>query len=274
MEYTSEVAIGLRKTVSESLDAALSKLSKRLDIPTSISQVLIKPSIYDPTLVGNTDVNLVRAVISKFTNLGPVFVVESDNPVRTTHFAFEKCGYTSLVSADVSLVNLSEIPTSSVKMPGYCFNEHEMPTLLSQSNFFINIPTVKLEPNICTIGGGVKNLFGLLPEKDKRHYHSNIDTVLLDLLSVYQPHLTIVDMSTLVIGDRENAKTKHIGAVIVGTDSIAVDSFCASLMDIDPLKIAHLKRAYELGLGEAILDRIRISGTETQIERLFELCRV
>jgi uncharacterized protein (DUF362 family) len=148
-----------------------------------------------------------------------------------------------------------------------------MPIILTESCFFINLPTVKLEPEICTIGAGIKNLLGLIPEIDKSVYHERIDDVLLDLLTVFRPQLTIVDLTSLVIGMRKNGVTKEIGAIIVGLDPVAIDSFCADLIGVDPMQIEHLRRAYELGLGEILLDRIRVSGTDAQKQRLSELCR-
>jgi uncharacterized protein (DUF362 family) len=94
------------------------------------------------------------------------------------------------------------------------------------------------------------------------------------LLTIFRPHLTIVDLTSLVIGKRENGVTKEICTVIVGLDPVAVDSFCADLFGIDPMQIDYLRRAYELGLGEILLDRIRVSGTDNQKKRLFELCKL
>jgi uncharacterized protein (DUF362 family) len=273
MLHTSEIAIGLRKNSTESLEVALSKLTTPIDIPKKLEHVLIKPSIYDPKLVGNTGVEVVKSVLKAFKKLGPAVVVESDNPRRRTIDAFQQMGYNCLSDDDVSLVNLSELPTSLVSMPGYYFNEHRMPTILTEPSFFINLPTVKRDQEISTIGAGIKNLFGLIPEVNKSIYHERIDDVLLDLLSVFQPHLTIVDLSFLVIERREENVTKDIGAIIVGLDAVAIDAFCADLLGIDPMKVSYLRRAYELGLGEILLDRIRVCGTEAQKERLYELCR-
>jgi len=272
MEYTSEISIGLRRNPKEALISALSRLTTSIDIPESVSKILIKPSIYDPSLVGNTEPELVQAIARTFGNLGKVSIMESDNPLRTTNEAFEKLGYTKLVTDNVELVNLSEISRQEVKMPGYYFETLKMPTLLTKSNFLVNVPTMKLEPGICTVGGGIKNLFGLIPEVDKRRFHSQIDDVLLDILISFRPQLTIMDLTTLVIGDRENGVTRDIGAVVLGTDPVAVDAFCSDLLGINPVKVSHLKRAFDLGLGEILVDRMKISGTEGQIAKLLDLC--
>ena len=191
MEYTAEISIGLQRNPKEALTVALSKLTTTIEIPENLVQVLIKPSIYDPSLVGNTEPELVRAISRTFHNLGPISIIESDNPIRTTNEAFEKAGYNNLVRENVKLVNLSEIPRQSLKMPGHYFETLEMPSLLSEPNFFVNVPTLKLESGICTVGGSIKNLLGLIPEPDKRHYHSQIDDVLLDILTAFRPQLTV-----------------------------------------------------------------------------------
>lgn len=263
----------MRRNPVEGLEAALSKLTTPLEFPKRLTCVLIKPSIYDPKLVGNTSVDVVRAVLGAFRGLSQAAIIESDNPVRRTSDAFQQMGYNSLSASDVSLVNLSKLDTSLVNMPGYYFQSHNMPSILSEPAFFINIPTVKIEPELRTIGVGIKNLFGLLPETDKGIYHERLDDVLLDLLSVYPPHLTVVDLTTLVVGKREEGVTREVGAIIVGLDPLAVDAFCADLFGFDPHEIDYLRRGYELGLGEILQDRIRICGTDEQKERLFDLCR-
>jgi uncharacterized protein (DUF362 family) len=205
--------------------------------------------------------------------LGDISIIESDNPLRTAEEAFTASGFNELINENVKLVNLSELPLQSVKMAGHYFDSLEMPSLLTTSPFFVNVPTLKLEPEICTVGGGIKNLFGLIPEMDKRHYHSQIDEVLLDLLVAFRPQLTVMDLTKLVIGDREDGNAKDVGAVVVGTDPVAVDAFCSDLLGIDPMKISHLKKAHDLGLGEIVVDHIKISGTEEQRAKLFELCK-
>jgi uncharacterized protein (DUF362 family) len=273
MDYTAEVSVGLRRNPAEALDAALSRLATPIEIPKNLEQVLIKPSIYDPTLVGNTHVEVVRAVINYFRELGPITIVESGNPIRSASEAFRETGYADLELSGVSLLDLSGVPVLPTKMPGHFFIEHDIPEPLRKRSFFINVPTVKIEPQICSIGAGIKNLFGLLPEVNKDIYHSHIHSVLLDLLTAFRPHLTVVDLTSIVIGDRTSGKTEDIGAIIVGCDPVAVDAFCSDLLGISPLDVPYLKQAYALKLGEILLDRIRISGTEHQKEKLFSLCR-
>ncbi|MFW9812018.1 MAG: DUF362 domain-containing protein [Candidatus Thorarchaeota archaeon] len=273
MEYESEVAVALKRSPSEALTTALSKLTIPLDPPKKINQVIIKPSIYDPGLPGNTDVRMVGAIVRMFKSLGTVKIVESDNPIRTTADAFTKSGYNSLVQEGVELCNLTDADMIPVSFPNYFFKNRRMPELLHSGGFLINVATLKAEPEICTVGAGIKNLFGLIPETDKSIYHSSIDDVLMDLLSIYTPHLTIIDLTQVVIGERVNRQVKIVGGVAVSTDPVAVDSYCASLLGYNPLKIEHLLKAHKIGFGEILSDLIRVRGTEHQIHELERILR-
>ena len=271
MESFSEVAVGLRRSPGEALRAALSKLNAPIVPPKGTTNVVIKPSIYDPNLPGNTDAKMVQAVIQMFSSLGPVSIVESDNPLRTTRDAFLKTGYSEFENEQVKLVNLSDDDMIPTTFSGHYFEDRKMPRILHDDAFLINVATLKTEPEICTVGAGIKNLLGLLPELDKSVYHSSIDLVLMDLLAAYKPNLTVIDLTEVVIGNREDGQSKHVGGVVVGTDPVAVDSYCSNLLGIDPMKIDHLRTAHDLGLGEVLLDRITVRGTEHQIEELNRL---
>ena len=270
MENGSEIAIGVKRSPGESLHAALSKLSKPIVPPKNTKRVIIKPSIYDPKLLGNTDAELVGALVHMFHSIGPISIVESDNPLRKTDDAFFQCQYSKLVDERVELVNLSDAEMVSVDFPGHYFTNREMPRVLQDDAFFINVATLKMEPNICNIGAGIKNLFGLLPELDKSVYHPFIDDVLMDLLALYRPDLTVIDLTDVVVGLRENYRTQHLGGVIVGTDPVSVDSFCSSLLGLNSLEIKHLRNAHNLDFGEVLLDRISVRGTEYQVNKLIQ----
>ncbi|MHA1882435.1 MAG: DUF362 domain-containing protein [Candidatus Thorarchaeota archaeon] len=264
MINTSDIAIAVKRTPHEALSAAISKLPIPVKIPDNTDRIIVKPSIYNPKIVGNTSLPMTQAAVRLFKEVSPIFIVESDNPIRSTEEAFSELNYDTLEGPGVELFDLSTDKQVTVKMPGNYFSQHEMPTILTQSPFIVNAATLKIEANISGIGAGIKNLFGLLPEKMKSIYHERIDDVLMDLLILYTPNLTIIDLTELIIGGRLENNTRHFGGVIVGTDPVAVDSYCAKLMGIDPLTIPHIHKAHELGLGEALPERINVHGTEHQ----------
>ena len=270
MNHTSEVAIAIRRTPRESLSEALSKLLAPPTPKGAIDRVIIKPSIYNPDFAGNTSPDLVGALISLFKFLAPVLVVESDNPLRNAEDAFRQSSYRALEGKTTTLVNLSKSDLAPVKMAGRLFESKPMPTLLTGSRMLINAATLKINPGVSVIGASMKNLFGLLPEVDKSVYHERIDDALVDLLQAFRPDLTVVDLTEITIGQREEGRVAKVGGVVVGTDPVAVDTFCCDLVGIDAFDVPHIVKAYELGLGEALIDRIMVRGTEYQKQKIFD----
>ncbi len=264
------VAVAVKRTPREALMTALGFLPDPLSKGASAQRVVVKPSIYDPRLIGNTDLEMARAVVGLFRKAMQICLVESDNPLRTSEEAFEMTGYSTLADERVELVNLSQAELREVQFLGNHFGKREMPSVLHGARLLLNLATMKAEPGVTSVGAGVKNLFGLLPERDKSIYHSTIDSVLVDLLACYRPDLTIIDLTNPVIGKREAGVSRHLGGVIVGADPLAVDAICADLLGVDPLEVPFLRMAYERGLGEILLDRISILGTDHQKERLFQ----
>jgi len=62
----------------------------------------------------------------------------------------------------------------------------------------------------------------------------------------------------LTNGPKGPGRTADRNLVVAGTDPLAVDAFGATLFDKKPEQIGHLKRAYEMGVGEIDLSRVTI----------------
>ncbi|MFW9910495.1 MAG: DUF362 domain-containing protein [Candidatus Thorarchaeota archaeon] len=266
----SYVSVAIKRTPKEALSTALSKLPVPLSISPDVKRIVLKPSIYDPELPGNTSFDMMSAVVDFFKQVSPISIVESDNPVRTAEEAYSKCGYKAFLEQGVELVNLSSA-TGGIPFGGILENEL-VPPILGANRYLINVAALK-HSDSTHIGAGIKNLFGLISRRDKDQYHSRLADVLVLLLQKLPPVLSIVDLTRYVVGDRRNAQVHEVGGVVIGTDALAVDSYCCELLDIDPLEVDYIQKAYRLGLGEALLERIRVLGTEHQIEKLKTIFR-
>ncbi len=270
MDYTSEVIVAVARNPREALAKALRKMSSPLALTGSLRRIVLKPSVYDPARPGVTDPLLVRAAVRTFGAAGEVTLVESDNPVRDGATALRAAGYEDAVSdLDVQFVNLSERPTVEVDLGGHFLKRHHLPDIVVDRPFLVNLPTLKIDSRV-TIGGAIKNLFGLLPEPDKSVYHDRLEDVLLDLLSYLRPQLTIMDLTSVVLRGTVDDEPVRVGGVMASTDVVAVDALAATLLELDPLNIPLLRRAHDMGLGEALPDRIRVLGTEHQKQRLVD----
>ena len=117
----------------------------------------------------------------------------------------------------------------------------ELPRTVLKSDVLVNIPRVGTH-STTRITNALKNLFGLLPQKRKYGiYHPlGMDSVIADIAQVVKPDLNVTDA-----GER----------VIIGTDALAVDIVACRFIDLDPLKVRHLRLISE-DRGEKVEDLI------------------
>ncbi len=237
------------------------------------SPLIIKPNIAATSPKSRfavTDLNVVRVIVKlvleKDADIS-IKIVESDSESKFADEAFEKFGYRSLeeefkiLGFDVSLVNLSRLPTISVELDGLQFKNPELPDIIIGSRYFVSIAVAKTH-NMTFVTGTLKNLFGLLPRKDKEFYHPFIDEVLAGINRLVRPDLCIVD-ARLGLDGWEGPRATRLDTFILGRTPVSVDATMARIMGFKPERIRHLVEAekYDLGtlrpkvLGESLQSR-------------------
>ena len=106
------------------------------------------------------------------------------------------------------------------------------------------------------LGGATKNLFGLIPGLTKVGYHAKLadpksfGDMLIDIASLARPRLNIVDAILAMEGQGPSTSgtPRHLGLLVAGTDSVAVDITCCAIAGIDPLAVPMLAAARDRGL--------------------------
>ena len=111
----------------------------------------------------------------------------------------------------------------------------------------------------------MKNLFGIVPgavygwPKNLLHV-KGIERSILDINATIRPGLAIVDAVVGMEGDGPIMGTaKPVGAIIMGTDCVAVDATAARMMRLQPERMAYIAEARHY-LGNVAADRIEIRG--------------
>lgn len=221
---------------------------------------LIKPNLctaVDPSYVATTSPAFMKTVVDMIfeeDRNATVKIIESDSSGKWAAKAFENLGYMKLIDEyktqgyDVSLINLSNEPTTSIRLDGAHFKTMDVPTILSQPKFFISLAKTKTHA-LTQITGALKNQFGCLPEKNKIKHHNRIEKVIVDINKVINPNLIIIDAITGLEGVTEG-KTREIGVILCGRYPASTDAVLARIMGFDPLKIGHIALAVEYSLGE------------------------
>ena len=218
-----------------------------------------------------TDPVVVEAIIKKLKDLlVEVYVVESDATMTDADKAFEVTGMKEMCERNgVACVNLRYVDKKTIMdVPnGEALRKITVPRIVTESAI---ISVAKLKTHTSTgVTLGMKNVFGLLPDKFKSKYHfKGINKVIVDINTVIRPVLTVIDGFVGMEGlGPVGGKPVQMDLIVAGKDPVATDSTACRVMGIDPHEINHIRKAYEKGLGN--IDDIEVVG-----ERLEDVIHV
>lgn len=214
-----------------------------------------------------TDPMVVEAIIKKLKNLPvEIYVVESDATMTNVDKAFEATGMKEMCERNgVQFLNLRHVKDKvKIDVPhGEALKSITVPRIVTESAI---ISAAKLKTHTSTtVTLGMKNMFGLLPDKLKSKYHlRGISTVIVDINSVLKPTLTVIDGFVGMEGRGPvGGKPVQMDLIIAGIDPVATDSTASRIMGFDPHEISHVRKAYERGLGN--IDDIQVLGERLEI---------
>jgi uncharacterized protein (DUF362 family) len=224
-----------------------------------------------------TDPLVVEAILKKLSDL-PIkpYVVESDATMTNADEAFEVTGMKEMCERNgVECINLRHVE-DRVTVPiinGETLDSITVPRIVTESAI---ISAAKLKTHMATgVTLGMKNLFGLLPDKMKAKYHlKGISKVVVDIASVIKPAITVIDGFVAMEGrGPTNGTPIQMNLIIAGKDVVATDATGCRVMGIDPHKIKHIMKANEKGIGN--IDNINIKGEKIEnVTRQFKTAKM
>jgi len=220
-----------------------------------------------------TDPMVVEAIIQRLKKLPvEIYVVESDATMTNADKAFEATGMAKMCKQNgVECLNLRHAPDKiKIKIPnGECLKEITVPRIVTESAI---ISAAKMKTHMATkVTLGMKNMFGLLPDKFKAKYHAKgINKVIVDINTAIKPKLTVIDGFVAMEGrGPTDGSSVKMDLIIAGKDPVATDATCARVMGLDPHEISHIRTAHKKGLGN--IDDIEIVGSQIdEVKRVFK----
>jgi uncharacterized protein (DUF362 family) len=209
-----------------------------------------------------TDPIVVEAIIRKLKPMPlKVIVVESDANLTNATKAFKVTGMAEMCDRNgVEWLNLRHLKERiEIDIPnGQALKKIKVPQIVTDSAI---ISAAKLKTHTETgVTFGMKNMFGLLPDKFKGKYHlRGMSKVIVDINTVLRPALTVIDGFVGMEGRGPvHGNPVQMNMIIAGADPVATDATAARVIGFDPNKISHIRSAYEKGFGE--IEDIEIIG--------------
>jgi uncharacterized protein (DUF362 family) len=134
-----------------------------------------------------------------------------------------------------------------------------------EADVFINFPIPK-HHFATELTLGLKNLIGIVWDMEQLH-KIDLHQCVADINTIRKPDLVVVDAVRILTsnGPKGPGKTEDIGEVIASTDIVAADAYCATFFKhprtgkpFKPEEIKFVKNAYDLGLGQIDLSKVRV----------------
>jgi len=267
--------LSVRKAVKESLD-----LIGGLDSLVSPGdRVLVKPNLIAPyhyTTGATTNPHVIRVLceLAKEAGARKVSIAEGSGVGSKTEEVFTVTGLKEISARiGVDLINLKKTKTVYMGIPnGKVFRRLKIPEAFMEADVIINAPVMKTH-DVFPATLGLKNMKGVLQEKDKKRFHKwGLAQSIVDLNKLVLPQITVLDGTVGMEGIGPTHGTPvNLGVIISSFDTVAADSVAAAVMGIDPLEIEYVKLASEQGLGCADLSRIEVVGLRIEeVKRPFK----
>jgi uncharacterized protein (DUF362 family) len=224
--------------------------------------VAVKPNIgWDrmPVHAANTNPRVVAEVVRLCFEAGAKQVVVTDASCNEAHRSFQRSGIWNATHALGAKVILpSEHRFRTMRLRGDLLDEWPVYTPLIEADKLINVPVAK-HHNLSNYTGAMKNWYGVLGGRRNR-LHQNIHLSIADLATFMRPTLTVLDATRVLLrngpqgGNIADARDMH--QVIASLDEVAVDTYGARLIGVDPARVQYLALGQERGLGSSTLTRV------------------
>ncbi len=145
-----------------------------------------------------------------------------------------------------------------------------VPAWLEEVDSIISLPKLKTH-SLTLLTCAIKNLYGMVSGQAKSAYHAThpsprqMSAFLAEIYRSFIPDLTIVDAVIAMEGEGPaNGRPKHLGLLLGGLDAVAIDSVCASLLNLEPQQIPLIKEAAAQEVGEIRTENIEIIGIDSK----------
>jgi uncharacterized protein (DUF362 family) len=267
----SDLVIAKNGSPSQLLQAAMAPLGGMGRFVKKGQRVVIKANIAwarTPDQACTNNPELLSALIKMCYEAGAKRVAVWDHTCDNYQFTFSRSGLKETAQkagADIFSGHGHNV-YKQVEVPkGKKLKTAEVLRDVIEGDVFINFPLPK-HHFATELSLGLKNLIGIVWDMEQLH-KIDLHQCIADINTVRKPDLVVVDAIRILTtnGPKGPGKTEDIGEVITSADIVAVDAYCATFFKhqktgdpFKPAEIKFVKNAYDLGLGQIDLSKVRV----------------
>ena len=166
-----------------------------------------------------------------------ISVIESSWVGDSTARAFAQCGYRELSRrTGVPLHDLKSDDCVSVRSGD---QNLRICKRAAQADFLINVPVLKAHCQT-QFTCALKNLKGIIPDSEKRRYHTlGIHKPVALLNAAIKPHLHVIDALCGDLTFEEGGNPVPMNTLLLGCDPVLLDSYGAALIGLAPHEVPY-----------------------------------
>ena len=241
--------------------ALLTEADLASHIPSKESLIAIKPNLVSSTPASygaTTHPEVVEGIIEYLTARGyhNLVIMEGSWVGDSTETAFEVCGYKDLSEKyGIELIDLQQADRLSVNCSGMKLNICR-PAM--DIDFLINVPVLKGHCQT-RITCALKNLKGMIPNSEKRRFHSmGLHKPIAHLSAGIRQDFIVVDhiCGDLDFEDGGNPVVRN--CIMAACDPVLVDSMVCQMLHYDLEDVPYISMARDLGVGNSDLSGAEI----------------
>ncbi|MFH1156041.1 MAG: DUF362 domain-containing protein [Pseudomonadota bacterium] len=206
---------------------------------------------------------VIAATRAMAKNVKEISVGERSGITIPTRYNFKQAGYLEVIRKHgIKTYYFDEVRHVPFKLEKDVNLRNNMffPKPIVDCDFLINLPKFKAHP-WTRLTLSLKNFIGIQDDKHRLVDHNSfLEHKIADLQEVIQPGFIAIDGITAGQKMMLTPTPFDMGAIIMGTNSCAVDTVCAHMVNVDPKDVIHLKLTSERGFGPMKLGEIDVLG--------------
>lgn len=237
--------------------------------------VVLKPNMSfpnPPEWGSTTHPDVVTTVAQLCLDAGAKRIAVIDQPLRRPEVCLKRAGIAKACQGmpNVTVLALSEQKFyQKIAVPsGKELHEVEIARDVLQADVLINLPVAKSHM-ASGVSLGMKNLMGLIWDREYFHQYIDLNQGIADLSTLIQPDLILMDATRpmTTAGPGGPGKLVQLNTIVAGIDPVAVDSYTVSLTQwyghqFAGKNVKYVLKAADLGLGEIDVSKLNVKEIE------------